>query len=124
MSNRGYFTMKVLFLFDILEDLHLSRKSFSYLHDTRGAVIRDYTQNTKGYVKVGDSVQSHATLDSDLYLLLGGDRQHQELLQDFLTDHNNWINIGMNYTAFFEYENAILFNTDLMHYNVWIPSDD
>lgn len=114
--------MKVLFLFDILEDLRLSRKSFSYLKDTKGDVISDYTQNPKGYVKVGDSIQSLASLDSEMYVLFGGTNEHQRLLSDFLVDHSKWKNIGMDYTAFHEYERAVLFNTDLMTYDVWIPN--
>jgi hypothetical protein len=108
--------MKVLFLMDILEGY----RAFPTL---RHKYITYVTENSTGYVKIGNSVQSHAKIDSDVYTLLGGDGEHQELLSRFLDNHSDWTNVGMDLTAFYGCEKAVLFNTDSMNYDVWVPVD-
>ena len=114
--------MKVLFLFDILKDSRRS-ESFSFCGTNSGNLIKTLIANECGYTKVGKSVQSHATIDSKDYVLFGGTTDHQELLAQFLDDHSTWKNLGMNYTAFHEYEKAVLLNSDSMHYDVWVLED-
>jgi len=113
--------MKVLFLLDMVEDFRHG-KSFSFAKNGDQHLIKDVLDSYTGYIKVGDSVQSHASMDPETYILLGGVEEHQELLTEFLDDHTEWTNLGMDFTAFFEHEKAILLNSDSMHYTVWAPA--
>ena len=110
--------MKVLFLLDLLKDSQVDWGSFSF---SRKDFIAKMIENATGCVKIGDSVQTHAEMYSNIYALFGGTEQHKNLLSQFLEDHNEWKNLGMDMTAFYECEEAVLFNSDKMHYNVWVP---
>lgn len=116
--------MKVLNLLEVIKDSRIMRESFSYEIAEKTKLISEMIGHTKGYVKIGDDVISHATLDSDIYTLFGGTVQHQTLLERFLDDHSDWQDIGMNLTAFYKQEKAVLFNTDPFHYSVWIPVEN
>lgn len=103
---------------DMLEDFSLDRNSFSF---ERTQFIEKVIKNTTGYVKIGESVQSHATVDNDTYTLFGGTEEHKQLFSEFLDDHTKWTNLGMNYTAFHKCEKAVLFNPEPMLFEVWVP---
>lgn len=111
--------MKVLFLLEMLEDSCLDREFFSF---KRTELIENVLKNMTGYVKIGKSVQSHAYLEGDIYALMGGTKEHHQLFCDFLDDHSEWENLGMDYTAFHNSERAVLFNPDPMHFEVWVPA--
>lgn len=108
--------MTVLHLADILE-------YYRAFPNLRNEYIKYVIENTTGYVRVGNNVQSHAIIYKNTYTLFGGGEKHEELLLRFLNNHSDWRNIGMDLTAFYECEQGVLFNTDSMNYDVWLPVD-
>lgn len=110
--------MKVLFLLEMLKDSRLDRESFSF---ERAELIDTALKNMTGYVKIGQNVQSHSILDDDTYALMGGTGEHLELFNEFLNDHKEWTNLGMDYSAFQDCEKAVLFSSDPMYFEVWVP---
>lgn len=103
---------------DILDELFNCSKTAS---NEKRLYIDKVLENTSGYVKIGDNVQSHAFIDEGTYTIFGGNSAHRELLLTFLDEHSGWKNLGMDLTAFFKCEKAVLFNTTNMCYSVWVP---